>query len=81
MTEKRWVDRSRDSSLILMYHQPHRVTAGHWFKKKKKKRQRERTGKKERKMTEVNMHVLFFMSKVSIYLSLFKFTVVINKLL
>ena len=30
MTKKRWVDQSRDSSLILMYHQPHRVTSGHW---------------------------------------------------
>ena len=34
MTKKRWVDRSRDSSLILTYHQPHRVTSGHWFLKK-----------------------------------------------
>ena len=30
MTKKRWVDRSRDSSLILMYHQPQSVTSGHW---------------------------------------------------
>ena len=48
MTKKRsWVDRSRDSSLILTYHQPHWVTSGHRFKKIKK------TGKKERKITEV----------------------------
>ena len=30
MTKKRWVDRPRDSSLILTYHQLHRVTSGHW---------------------------------------------------
>ena len=29
MTKKRWADRSRDSSWILTYHQPHRVTSGH----------------------------------------------------
>ena len=52
MTKKRWVDGSRDGSLILTYHQPHRFTSGHWFKKKKKKK-KNNTGKEESKITEV----------------------------
>ena len=53
-TKKRWVDRSRDSSWILTYHQPHRITSGHWLKNKNnKKRPKRNTGKQESKITEV----------------------------
>ena len=53
MTKKRWVDRSRDSSLILTYHQPHRVSQDIGKKSYFKNRPKRNTGKKERKITEV----------------------------
>ena len=49
MNKKRWVDRSRDSSLILTYHQPPRVTSGFFLKNRPKRN----IGKTERKITKV----------------------------
>ena len=47
MTKKRWVDQSRDSSLILTYNQPPQDIGKKNYKKKK--RPKRNTGKIERK--------------------------------